>query len=360
MSHLISLLCCDVCPLPFFYSRLVPSPPFFFGLFSFLSVFILIFPLLLFFFLSSTCLLSFPLFPLLSTFLPLFTSPLLSYFSVISTFTPLSILSCSSPLSSYLLSSPLLSTPLLSPLLSSGLWDTRDGSIQPGTLWRIVHGQTLLCSMLGPPPNQRPGNGGVPCGTQTNALQFVPQTWQWSWVCRVEPTRSHPTRLPQAESVCSWGSWLWGWPEQQVGEAEHLLLAGCDSPFRAGYRTPAGTWHKARRYCCWSQLVNYCRWSKKFPQHFHCQSLCLSCAIDPSQLSACLSLSFFFCSFFLSLFLFFCFLAQLIIPNEKLFHPSITKHRLHAVHRPMGMYFSSDTSLCSAVWLASSALIYCV
>lgn len=112
-SCLISYLYCVVTSVHFPSFILVWSPHlhFFFVIFSFLSVFILIFPLLLFFFLPSTCLLSFPLFPLLSTFLPLFTSPLLSYFSVISTFTPLSILSCSSPLSSYLLSSPLSPLP---------------------------------------------------------------------------------------------------------------------------------------------------------------------------------------------------------------------------------------------------------
>lgn len=258
MSHLISLLCCDVCPLPFFYSRLVPSPPFFFCYFLF---FVCIHP-------------DFPSAPLffpllhLSPFFSTLSSPLhlSSPFHISSPlllFCHLYLHSSRHPL---LFISSVFLPPLLSslpPPLSSGLWDTRDSSIQPGTLWRIVRGQTLLCSVLGPPPNQRPGNGGVPCVAQTNALQLVPQTWQWSWICRVEPPRSHPTRLPQAESVCSCGSWLWGWPEQQVGEAEHLGLAGCDSPFRAGYRTPAGTWHKARRYCCWSQLVNYCRWSKK-------------------------------------------------------------------------------------------------
>lgn len=298
-SCLISYPYCVVTSVHFPSFILVWSPHLLFFLF-----FVCIhpdFPSAPLFFLSSTCLLSFPLFPLLSTFLPLFTSPLLSYFSVISTFTPLAILSCSSPLSSYLLSSPLLSPPPL----SSGLWDTRDSSIQPGTLWRIVRGQTLLCSVLGPPPNQRPGNGGVPCVAQTNALQLVPQTWQWSWICRVEPPRSHPTRLPQAESVCSCGSWLWGWPEQQVGEAEHLGLAGCDSPFRAGYRTPAGTWHKARRYCCWSQLVNYCRWSKK-RSSLNISTVSLSaCLVQLIPLSSSyVSLSLFALSFSLSFFSF--------------------------------------------------------
>ncbi len=36
-------------------------------------------------------------------------------------------------------------------------------------------------------------------------------------------------------------------------------LLACDSQFRTGYRVPAGTGHKARRYCFWSQLVKYWR-----------------------------------------------------------------------------------------------------
>lgn len=122
----------------------------------------------------------------------------------------------------------------------------------------------------------------------------------------MEPPRSHPTRLPQAEFVCSWGTRLWGWPEQQVGETEHPWFAGCDSPFRAGYRTPAGTGHKAGRYCCSSQLVNKQLTQKeKCPQHFHCQSLCLSCKIETSQSISCLFfvlLNFFFSFFSCSLY----------------------------------------------------------
>lgn len=201
-----------------------------------------------------------PLPPLLSLFFPLFCLFCSIFFPFM--FLPhLSSLFLTLMRSSPLTSSLLLSS--LSHVLSSGLWDTRDSSIQPGSLWAIIPGQALLCAMLGPPPNQRPEKGGVPSAAQTHAPQPVSQAWWWSRICSVEPPRSHSTRLPQAQFVCTWGTGLWGWPEQQVGEAERLRFAGCDSPFRAGCRSPAGSGYKAGMYCHWSQLVKSCRWSKR-------------------------------------------------------------------------------------------------
>lgn len=146
----------------------------------------------------------------------------------------------------------------MSPLLID-LSDTRDHSVHPASLWAAVPGQTVLSAMLGPPPNQRPWESGVPFAAQTHALQPVPNAWGRS----VEPPRPGPTRLPPAECVRSRGSGLLGWPEQQVGEGEHVRFAGGDSRFRAGCRTPAGTRNKERRHCNWSQLVKLRRWSTR-------------------------------------------------------------------------------------------------
>lgn len=261
---------------------------------SFLSLFISLFLLLCFSFLICFFFVIFIIFPFYSPFF-FFPLHLLSF-----------LLLCS-------LSFPL--SPSLSLVLSSGLWDTRDSNLQPGSLG-IIPGQTLFRAMLGPPPNQRPGKGGVPSAAQSHALQHVSQAWWWHWIWGVEPPRSHQTRLPQAEFVCSWG--LWGWPEQQVGEAEHLWFAGCDSPFRVGYRTLAGTGHKARRYCFWSQLVKYCRWSKR-RNAFNISTVSLSAFL---RLLSALSRVFLFLSFLL------CFLSVYFwlsfSPSKKLFHLPIT------------------------------------
>lgn len=151
-----------------------PSFSFFFGLFSSIFLLLLCFSFLtcflsflLFFFPSPTFLYFPPSCPLLSR-LPLFSSPFLLsspplFFFFFISFPPL-------------FSSSLLSfSSCLFRFLSSGLWDTRNSGVQPGSPWRIIPGQTLLCAMLGPPPNQRPGEGWVPSSPQTHALQLVSQ-----------------------------------------------------------------------------------------------------------------------------------------------------------------------------------------
>lgn len=55
-------------------------------------------------------------------------------------------------------------------------------------------------------------------------------------------------------------------PEEQDsggGLRSRWVKQSCDSPFRAGYQTPAGRGHKVRRCFLWSQFVNFCGLGKR-------------------------------------------------------------------------------------------------
>lgn len=157
-------------------------------------------------------------------------------------------------------------------LLLSGLWNPWKRCVHLSSFWWILSGQAMLRAILGPPPSRCPGDGGVPVAAKTHASELISKAWCWSWTYGVEPPHSGATRLPQAEHVHPQGSGLRGWPEQQVGEAEHLWIAGCDSPFKTGHQTPAGSGFKQGFTVASHTLLNTADEAEKWSQHFHRQS----------------------------------------------------------------------------------------